>query len=73
VGASFGKRPASTLAARRVKAAGTVLNSVNPVFLYNVAVGALASNGNGAGGISQIGTLTEPKTLLASDTQVTAA
>jgi Ca2+-binding RTX toxin-like protein len=75
VSTNFGNLPIGALAANRFKAEGTTLTNANPVFLYNAATGALSfdSNGNGAGGVSQIASLTGPKTLLASDIQVVAA
>ncbi len=75
VSANFGALPVGALAASRFKAAGTPLTNGNAVFIYNAATGALSfdSNGNGAGGVSQIAILTGPKTLVASDIQVVSA
>ena len=75
VSANFGNLAVGSLAASRFLAAGTVLTNANAVFLYNATTGSLAfdSNGNGAGGVSQIASLTGPKTLLATDIQVVAA
>jgi Ca2+-binding RTX toxin-like protein len=75
VSMSFGSLTIGTLAYSSLKAAGADLTSVNPVFLYDAATGALSfdNNGKGAGGVSQIASLTGPKTLLASDIQVVVA
>jgi Ca2+-binding RTX toxin-like protein len=51
------------------------LSNATSVFLYNPATGGLSfdSNGNGAGGVNQIATLSGPKTLFSFDIQVVAA
>jgi Ca2+-binding RTX toxin-like protein len=74
VSANFGLAE-GTLPASRFVRAGTALTSTAAVFLYNATTGALAfdSNGNRAGGVSQIAILTGPKTLVASDIHVVAA
>ncbi|WP_367268191.1 calcium-binding protein, partial [uncultured Lamprocystis sp.] len=75
VSANFGNLAVGTLATSRFLAAGSALLNANAVFLYSATTGSLAfdSNGNGAGGVSQIASLTGPKTLLAADIQVVAA
>jgi Ca2+-binding RTX toxin-like protein len=72
--ANFGFLALGPLAADRFLV-GTAPANRSAVFLYNAATGALSfdNNGNGAGGISQIATLTGSKNLLFSDIQVVAA
>jgi Ca2+-binding RTX toxin-like protein len=75
VSANFGNLPLGVLAANRLVAAGTSLSSNLPVFVYTASTGALSfdSNGQVAGGLTQIATLTGAKTLVAGDLQVVAA
>ena len=66
---------AGALNASRLVLAGTTLASTAAVFVYNATTGSLAfdRNGSGAGGVSQIASLTGGKTLVANDIQVVAA
>jgi Ca2+-binding RTX toxin-like protein len=74
VSPNFANIPVGTLASGRFKTAGTALTNGNAVFIYNNSTGALTfdSNGNRAGGVSQIATLTGNKTLVARDIQIVA-
>lgn len=75
VSANFGGLPVGPLDPSRLVAAGTILTTADPLFLYNAGTGALSfdSNGSGAGGVTRFATLTGPKALAASDIQVVAA
>ncbi len=74
VSANFGGLPLGPLNPSRFLAPGDPLPA-NAVFIYNGITGALSfdSNGSGAGGNTQIATLTGPKALVASDILVVAA
>jgi Ca2+-binding RTX toxin-like protein len=73
VGPNFGL-PVGALSAGRFVASGAPLTGSAAVFVYDSGSGALSfdRNGNLAGGVSQIATLTGPRALAATDFQVVA-